>query len=92
MTPKHNDMIKDFDSKSGADYDRAFIEHAIKDHRKDISKFERASRDLNDSELKAFATETLPTLRNHLAEAERIAKSMGVNITARNIDDNAHDI
>ena len=83
---KHTDMIMDMEKKSGPDFDRAFIEHAIKDHRKDISKFERASRDLNDSELKAFVTETLPTLRHHLDEAERIAKSMGVNVTARNID------
>jgi putative membrane protein len=92
MEPKHTDMIKDMENKQGADFDRAFIEHAIKDHRKDISKFERASRDLGDSELKAFATETLPTLRHHLDEAERIAKSMGVNITARNVDtDINHD-
>src|ERR1044071_553548 len=64
MEPKHTDMIKDMEGKQGADFDRAFIEHAIKDHRKDIAKFERASRDLSDSELKAFATETLPTLRH----------------------------
>lgn len=86
MEPKHTDMITDMEKKQGQDFDRSFIEHAIKDHRKDISKFERASRDLSDSELKAFATETLPTLRHHLDEAERIAKSMGVNVTARNVD------
>jgi len=86
MEPKHTDMIQDMEKKQGQDFDRNFIEHAIKDHRKDISKFERASRDLSDSELKAFATETLPTLRHHLDEAERIAKSMGVNVTARNVD------
>jgi len=86
MEPKTEKMVKDLENKSGADFDRAFIQDAIKDHRKDIAKFERASRDLSDSELKSFATETLPTLRNHLAEAERIAKSMGVNVTARNLD------
>jgi putative membrane protein len=83
---KHTDDLMDMEKKSGADFDRAFIEHAVKDHRKDISKFERASRDLNDSELKAFATETLPKLRAHLQEAERIAKSLGVNVAGRNLD------
>lgn len=83
---KHTDEIMDMEKKSGADFDRAFIEHAVKDHRKDISKFERASRDLNDSELKAFATETLPKLRTHLQEAERIARSLGVNVAGRNLD------
>lgn len=84
---KHTDTITDMEKKSGADFDRAFIEHAVKDHRKDISKFERASRDLNDSELKAFANETLPKLRAHLQEAERIAKSLGVNVAGRNLDE-----
>ena len=83
---KHDGHMADLDKKSGADFDRAFIENAVKHHRKDISKFERASRDLNDSELKAFATETLPKLRAHLQEAERIAKSLGVNVAARNLD------
>jgi len=81
------------EGKNGADFDRAFIEHAVKDHRKDISKFEKASRDLNDTDLRAFATESLPTLRSHLAEAERIAKSLGVDVNVRNVseygDDNA---
>jgi putative membrane protein len=89
MEAKHTDTIKDMEKKSGADFDRAFIEHAVKDHRKNISRFERASRDLNDSELKAFAMETLPTLRAHLAEAERIARSLGVNVVARNLDTDA---
>jgi putative membrane protein len=86
---KHDGHLADLESKSGADFDRMFIENAVKHHRKDISKFERASRDLNDSELKAFATETLPKLRAHLQEAERIAKSLGVNVAARNLDNDA---
>jgi len=80
MEPKHTGMIKDFENKSGADFDRAFIQHAIKDHKKDISKFEKASRDLNDTELRSFASETLPTLRTHLEEAQRIARSMGIDV------------
>jgi putative membrane protein len=79
---KHNDMMKDMEAKQGQDFDRMFIEHAVKDHKKDVAKFEKASRDLQDSELKAFAMETLPKLQAHLAEAQRIAKSLGVNISA----------
>jgi len=86
IEPKHASMMKDIENKQGSDFDRAFIQDAVKDHRKDIAKFEKASRDLQDPELRSFAMETLPTLRNHLQEAERIAKSLGVDVAARNVD------
>jgi putative membrane protein len=56
-------MAMDFEGKQGADFDKAFIKHAIKDHKKDISKFEKASRDAEDSDIKSFASMTLPKLR-----------------------------
>lgn len=71
----------DWRDKSGADFDRAFIKHAIKDHKEDISKFEKASRDSKDMDVRSFASESLPTLREHQMEAERIAKSIGIDTT-----------
>jgi putative membrane protein len=62
--------------KSGADFDRDFVRQVgIKAHEKDIKLFEKASKDLKDGELKAFATKTLPTLREHLAQAEKLPQS-----------------
>lgn len=91
IEPKHTQMIKDWEGKQGNEFDRVFIEHMVKDHKKDISKFEKASRDLNDSELRSFATETLPTLRTHLDEAQRIAKSMGLDIKAADASEYGYD-
>ena len=58
---------------SGADFDKKFIEQVgIKDHQADIKKFEKASKDVKDPQLKAWVDKTLPHLREHLAMAQKI--------------------
>jgi putative membrane protein len=60
---------------SGAQFDRAYVQQMIKDHRKDIAEFEQISTKAADADVKAFASKTLPTLKEHLAQAESAAKS-----------------
>jgi predicted outer membrane protein len=62
-------------SLSGSDFDRAFVEHAIKDHQKEIASYERASKDCQDAEVKAFAAKQLPILRTHLQMAQAAVPS-----------------
>lgn len=65
--------IEKLGKKSGADFDKTFMEQVgIKDHKDDIKKFEKASKDVKDPELKAWVDKTLPHLREHLAMAEKI--------------------
>ena len=59
----------------GADFDRSYVEQVgLKAHRADITRFESAARTARDPELKAWAAKTLPSLRQHLAAAEKLAK------------------
>lgn len=68
--------VEQLGKKSGAEFDREFVRNVgIKAHEKDIKLFEKASRDLKDAELKAFATRTLPTLREHLAQAQKLPQA-----------------
>jgi putative membrane protein len=60
---------------SGADFDREFAQHSVKDHQKDIQKFEKASAKLKDPEVKAWAEKQLPVLREHLAMAQKLQGS-----------------
>ena len=57
---------------SGKDFDKKFVEMGVKDHEKDIKKFERASGNAKDPELKGWIDKTLPTLREHLAQAQKL--------------------
>jgi putative membrane protein len=58
---------------SGKQFDRAYMNNMVKDHQKDVTEFERESKMAKDPAVKGFAEQTLPTLREHLKEAEQIA-------------------
>jgi putative membrane protein len=68
---------------SGAQFDRAYMQLMVKDHEKDVRAFEQASRQLDDAELKRWASQTLPTLREHLDRARAIQASLGETSSAR---------
>jgi putative membrane protein len=76
---KEERMADKLQDKTGADFDKAFAEHAIKDHEKDITKFEKALRDCKDSDLRAFIEKTLPVLRQHLQMARNAGSTVGVD-------------
>jgi putative membrane protein len=65
--------LEKFSGKSTKDFDEDYIECMIDDHEKDIKLFEdKASDDKADADLRKWVVETLPTLRNHLAEIKKI--------------------
>ncbi|RFS13670.1 DUF4142 domain-containing protein [Emticicia sp. C21] len=70
----HQKTINDVSEKSGKDFDRKYMDEMVEDHKKDIDKFEKLADKGNDADLKAFAAKTLPTLKHHKEEAERIEK------------------
>jgi putative membrane protein len=67
----HQKHVNDLREKAGADFDKAYMDMMVDDHKKDISEFEEASK-LDDSDVKAFAIKTLPVLRVHLDSAQAI--------------------
>jgi len=64
-------------SATGDEFDRMYVRLVgIEDHQADIALFERASRELRDPELRAWANKTLPTLRSHLDAARSLGASV----------------
>ena len=76
---KTQKMKNDMGKHSGAMFDREYMKDMIKDHQKDIAMFEREARDGRDSDVKAWAEKTLPTLREHLQMAREVAGKVGVS-------------
>ena len=58
---------------SGKDFDQAYMSDMVKYHKKDVAEFEHASKNAKDQAVKSFAEKTLPTLREHLNQAQQIA-------------------
>lgn len=63
---------QDMAKLKGADFDKEFIEHAVKDHEKDVDEFQKQADKSDDPDIKAFAAKTLPTLQKHLDQAKSI--------------------
>jgi putative membrane protein len=76
MTPpsepnsKQKAMYDRMSKLSGANFDREFAKHMVKDHKQDIRAFEKEAKK-NDA-AGAFAKEALPTLNKHLETAQSL--------------------
>ncbi|MDB6066169.1 MAG: outer membrane protein [Pedosphaera sp.] len=57
---------------SGTDFDKAYMDHMVRDHKSDVKEFQRASKRAKDPDVKSFAASTLPTLEDHLRMAENL--------------------
>jgi putative membrane protein len=62
---------------SGKAFDRAYMRDMVMDHTKDVSEFRTESKTAKDPDVKNFASETLPTLQDHLKQAKSIAPKTG---------------
>ena len=63
---------------SGAEFDEAYMDEMVEDHEKDVELFEQQAESGKDPDLRAFAEETLPALREH----KELAKQVQSQITA----------
>lgn len=74
MPKKMQNHMAEMQKMKGAAFDRHYIGMMRDDHKKDISKFEKASNSAADADLKNWATKTLPTLRMHRDSVDALSK------------------
>jgi putative membrane protein len=74
MVPTEEQEFRDKLAKmSGRQFDQAYMQHMVEDHKKDISEFQKASQEAQDNDVKAFIEKTLPALQQHLQQAQSLA-------------------
>jgi putative membrane protein len=66
---------------SGAAFDKAYMDHMVKDHEKAVALFSKEVSAGKDAETKSWAEKTLPTLQQHLAKAREVAGKVGAAST-----------
>jgi putative membrane protein len=64
---------------SGDTFDKSYISGQITAHRQTIALFKQEINNGQDADAKAFASETLPTLRSHLKAITAIATAAGIS-------------
>ena len=62
---------------SGSAFDRAYARDMVKDHETDVAAFQREANAGKNDSLKSFASESFPTLQDHLKQAKDMMKSVG---------------
>src|SRR5262249_23915145 len=57
---------------SGHAFDQSYMKAMTADHVHDVAAFKKAASSSPDADVKAFASQTLPTLEDHLSNARRV--------------------
>jgi putative membrane protein len=72
ISDKHQKKYDDLAEKTGTDFDKAYTEMMVKDHKDVVDMFKKAAADCEDQQIKAWAAEKIPALEHHLSTAENI--------------------
>lgn len=73
---EHKKKMDDLSKKSGADFDKAYVDAMVSGHKSTLKLMEDELRDAKDADLKAFATKTAPIVQSHLVMINKINDSM----------------
>ena len=72
----HQAMVDRLSKLSGPEFDRAYVNDMVEDHKKDVAEFQKASTSAQDPDVKAFAGKTLPVIQSHLADIQNIQSNL----------------
>lgn len=75
LDAKHQARIDKLSKLSGAEFDKAYVKDQLKDHQSDVKDFAAEAQNGTNSNVKAFASTTLPTLQQHLELVKNLNKS-----------------
>lgn len=74
---KDKALMKKLEGMSGSQFDHAYMAAMVKDHTTDVAEFKKEANNGSDSDIKNFASQTLPTLQEHLKMAQQTNSKLG---------------
>jgi len=69
---------------SGSDFDRSYATFMVRAHRADLKEFKRAAQEVQDPDLKAFVTNMIPMIQEHLSMAESLDENLKSGLSLNN--------
>ena len=76
LDSKHKNKMAQLEKLSGAQFDRAYMDDMVADHKEDVAEFQKQAKSGHDADIKGFASKTLPTLQEHLSLAQSTDKTV----------------
>jgi len=83
LSSKDAALKSKLENLSGAEFDRTYMQHMVKDHTNDVSEFQKEASNGKDSDVKNFASQTTPKLQEHLSLAQQVAGKTGGSAAVR---------
>ena len=68
-------QTKMLERKSGAEFDREYMDHMVNDHEKDLKDMQQIAEKAKDAEFKQAVQQAIPTVQSHLTLAQRISQA-----------------
>lgn len=76
LSESQQNDLDDLREKTGNDFDKKYVNMMVSDHKDDVDDFQNAVDNMDDTDMKNFAINTLPTLQKHLASIQEIDNKM----------------
>jgi putative membrane protein len=76
VTDNQRKDIYKLSKKTGSNFDKAYVDMMVEDHKKDIEAFKKAEGNISDNDIKNFILNTLPILQKHLDSIQAIKSKM----------------
>jgi putative membrane protein len=74
LDAQHDKMVAPFEKLKGAAFDHRFSREMVMGHTKAIAEYKREAQDAQNPDVKAYASQALPTLEKHLQTAKDLEK------------------
>jgi putative membrane protein len=72
LDAQHQKMLDELKVKSGKDFDQSYDQIQVKAHQDAVALFEAYARGGDNPDLKSWAAQTLPHLKEHLSMAQKL--------------------
>lgn len=72
LSSKHQAKMKELKQADGAKFDKMYMETQVQGHQEMIALFEKGAK-TSDADVKEFAKETLPTIKEHYQMAQSVS-------------------
>lgn len=82
LPPDEQRKVERFRDMEDGEFDAAYVQAMVEDHRKTVALFQKQADEGQNQDLKTFAGDTLPILREHLEMARQLEQGGGAMAAA----------
>ena len=74
LDQQHQALVQQLQGAQGAEFDRLYAQQQVQSHQAAVDLFRAFAQSGDDEQLKRWASQTLPSLEEHLREAQQLQR------------------